>query len=372
MDNKVTLSSTFNMSLGFIPVIISMILCQFISGDLAIYIGAITGLFLSLIWYLDSRCKAVNFVLSVATVILVVYSLLFITRLVDSNVKWIPFSLEVSMLIFLGVFYLFRKRLSAFFERRNSKGGNAFMHGVESTIVAIQVLFIIVIIHFAVIIIAGLVTLSPVGNNTKFFLYNLLPPFVLISCILFNQYGLYYFNKLMSHTKYISVVNNQGKVIGRASKLDAVDYKNKFTNPVIRIIPIYENMIFLCQRSMESIFDKGKIDTPMETFLNYNEKIESAVKRLLNDSFPGVKDLETTFTIKYHLKTEETSRLIYLFTLFVNNSDVLRNEACKNCKLWTLPLIEQNLNINYFSTSMEHEYEFLKDIIYTREKYRAI
>ena len=44
MDHKGILSSAFNMSLGFIPVIISILLCEFITQDTAIYIGTVIGL----------------------------------------------------------------------------------------------------------------------------------------------------------------------------------------------------------------------------------------------------------------------------------------------------------------------------------------
>ena len=39
MGKQKVLSSKFNMSLGYIPVIISIILCEFIMQDIAIYIG---------------------------------------------------------------------------------------------------------------------------------------------------------------------------------------------------------------------------------------------------------------------------------------------------------------------------------------------
>ena len=44
MDHKGILSSAFNMSLGFIPVIISILLCELITQDTAIYIGTYTFL----------------------------------------------------------------------------------------------------------------------------------------------------------------------------------------------------------------------------------------------------------------------------------------------------------------------------------------
>ena len=44
MDYKGILSSAFNMSMGFIPVIISILLCEFITQDTAIYIGTVIGI----------------------------------------------------------------------------------------------------------------------------------------------------------------------------------------------------------------------------------------------------------------------------------------------------------------------------------------
>lgn len=43
MSKRGVLSSKFNMSLGFIPVIVSIILCEFITQDISIYIGAGVG-----------------------------------------------------------------------------------------------------------------------------------------------------------------------------------------------------------------------------------------------------------------------------------------------------------------------------------------
>ena len=44
MNHKGILSSAFNMSLGFVPVIISIFLCEIITQDIAIYIGTGIGI----------------------------------------------------------------------------------------------------------------------------------------------------------------------------------------------------------------------------------------------------------------------------------------------------------------------------------------
>lgn len=51
MSKRGVLSSKFNMSLGFIPVIVSIILCEFITQDISIYIGAGVGPFIVYIPY---------------------------------------------------------------------------------------------------------------------------------------------------------------------------------------------------------------------------------------------------------------------------------------------------------------------------------
>lgn len=63
MSHKGILSSAFNMSLGYIPVIISIVLCEFITQDTAIYIGTGIGLLYS---YYSMHRKGVripNFIL---------------------------------------------------------------------------------------------------------------------------------------------------------------------------------------------------------------------------------------------------------------------------------------------------------------------
>ena len=74
MAHKGTLSSAFNMSLGFIPVIISILLCELITQDTAIYIGTgigIIGIYLS---YRRKGLLIPNFILYIATGVLALLS----------------------------------------------------------------------------------------------------------------------------------------------------------------------------------------------------------------------------------------------------------------------------------------------------------
>lgn len=72
----------------------------------------------------------------------------------------------------------------------------------------------------------------------------------------------------------------------------------------------------------------------------------------------------------YHFENKVTNRLIYLFILDVEDDNLLRGKQVKDGKLWTFQQIEHNLGKNFFSCCFENEYEHLKDVICTREKYK--
>ena len=76
------------------------------------------------------------------------------------------------------------------------------------------------------------------------------------------------------------------------------------------------------------------------------------------------------FNFMYHFENEATNRLVYLFTLDLDDDSILCNKNFKGGKLWTFQQMEHNLGRNFFSSCLEYEFEHLEAIIYTREKYK--
>lgn len=68
---------------------------------------------------------------------------------------------------------------------------------------------------------------------------------VFISGILFNQFGIFYFNIVMNHTVFVPIVNTKGDVMGKAIASEAINRKNDYINPVIRIAVASHGMLFL-------------------------------------------------------------------------------------------------------------------------------
>ena len=223
MDHKGILSSAFNMSLGFIPVIISILLCELITQDTAIYIGTgigIIGIYLS---YRRKGLLIPNFILYIATGVL---ALLSVAALIPGDYVppgALPLTLEVSILIPMLSLYMHKKRfINHFLKQIGSCNKRLYAQGAEAAVVSARIALIFGILHFIIFSIT-VIFQNPLSKTSLFVLYKVLPPTVFLMSILFNQIAIRFFNHLMSHTEYVPIVNTKGDVIGKTPAIEAVN-----------------------------------------------------------------------------------------------------------------------------------------------------
>ncbi|WP_294606655.1 hypothetical protein [uncultured Bacteroides sp.] len=370
MSKKGVLSSKFNMSLGFIPAIVSIVLCEFITQDISIYIGAGVGVLYSLFTLWNKGARIPNFLLYCTTGMLLLLTLTTFFFGDCSTRDMFPLTLEISTLIPIVVIFLNRRRFLAHQISQSKKCcKQLFAQGAESAIVSARVVIIITFIHLLAIFIAILVP-GPLSDTARNVLFRFCPPAVFILSILFNQFGILYFNVMMEHTAFVPIVNTKGDVIGRSLAVDAINRKNEYINPVVRIAVSHNGMLYLRPRSQRCILERGKTDVPMECYLLYGETLEQSIVRLVKQAFPQAPIQDLQFNIMYHFENKVTNRLIYLFLLDIEDDNLLRDKQIKDGKLWTFQQIEHNLGKNFFSCCFENEYEHLKEVICTREKYK--
>lgn len=370
MGNKEALSSAFNMSLGFIPVIVSMLLCEFISQDLSIYIGTAIGILFSYRGISRRGAHLPNFILYISTAMLVLLSLATLLPGDYVPIGALPLTLEVAILIPMLILYLHKKRfINHYIRQRMQYYKRLFAQAAESAVVSARVALILGTLHFITISIC-IVTVHPLGPTGLLILYHILPPAVFILSITFNQLGINYFNRIMANMEYVPIVNKQGHIIGKTLAVEAINFKNPYINPVIRIAISSHRMLYLCPRSAHAMLDKGKVDVPLECYLRYGETLAECANRMIRNALPEAGDKEPIFTVSYHFENKVTNRLVYLFIIDIEDDSILRDSHLKHGKLWTFQQIEDNIGRHFFSECFEHEYEHLKQVIDIREKYK--
>lgn len=358
------------MSLGFIPVVISILLCEFIAQDISIYIGAGVGLLSSIHSARHKGTHVPQIILYCTTGVLL---LLSATALFFANYCprfMLPLTLEISVLIPPFIIYLNRRRFPGYHPSQTRRCRKLlFAQGAEAAIVSARVILLIGLLHFLAISLAVLAC-HPLGETASHLLFYVAPLLVFVAGILFNQFGIVYFNIVMDHTVFVPTVNTRGDVTGRVIASDAINRKNGYINPVIRIAVAWHGMLFLLPRPKCSAFEPGKTDLPMEGYLIYGETLEQGAHRILRQAFPAAPPSRLHFNLMYHFENEATNRLVYLFTLDLDDDTLLCDKDFKEGKLWTFRQIEHNLGQNFFGSCLEYESEQLEAIIYTREKYK--
>ncbi len=372
MRRKLTLSYVFNMSLGFTPAIIAILLCGVLPNHIAIYIGTGFGIVYTFLTMLQRANRAPNLILFISTAILGVLSIITLipSHLIpDVPVHALPIVIESSILILMLIIYLQRNKLSEYFRNKKER---LLCQSVESTIVSARVALALGTIHLVVILLALLFGKHPMKENTFQAIFLIMPWVIFIACIVFNQIGIAYFNNAVRRTVILPVVNKRGDVIGRSVAAEALKNKNKHINPVVRVAIVTNGMLFLCKRAQTRILDKGKMDVPLERYLRFGETLEECANDLVHSTFPDAKEvLKPVFSVSYHFENEITNRLTYLFILDVKDDIILCDPRFDGGKLWTLNQIDQNLGREYFGSCLEEEFEHLKVIIDIRERYKV-
>lgn len=370
MRGRKAIPVTFNMSFGLIPVILCMILSEFIPDEYALYACSLLGIAYSFSSYYLSGRKIYNFVLYISTAILIILSLATLLPRQMFPSRTIPFTLEVMMFILTAALFYGQNILKRIFNAGQcSKCDDLIGKSIDSSIVSARVISIMGALH-CITIMLFLIAAHPLSHGTNLILFYILPPMLLLFSIGINQVGIHFANQIMDDEEEIPIVNEQGNVTGRTFKSEAPIYKDTLINPVIRIAFICNGMIFLCSRKPDCVIDQDKTDIPLEGYLLFGEKPEKGVNRLIHEAYPKGAPIQPRFSIKHHFKNEETDRIIYLYIANIENEETLCIPYFKDSKLWTFQQIEQNLDKNYFCECFEDEYLHLKEVVKIWEEFK--
>lgn len=224
MSHQRILSSRFNMSLGFIPVIISIILCEFITQDMSIYIGAGVGLLFSIYSVRHRGTHVPQIILYCTTGMLLLLSVTTLFLVNYCPRFMLPFTLEISAIIprssstsigegfWTTTCLRHRNAASNFCTRGRSRHRIRTRNPYHKPAA------------FSDYLLGGSGQL-PFGRHYPPHSVYVAPPLVFISGILFNQFGIFYFNIVMNHTVFVPIVNTKGDVMGKAIASEAINRK---------------------------------------------------------------------------------------------------------------------------------------------------
>lgn len=155
------------------------------------------------------------------------------------------------------------------------------------------------------------------------------------------------------------IVNEQGKIVGNIQPLVSLKIEKKYMHPIIRILFIKENMIFLQKNCKNDLIFPCLWDAAISNHIRTGETIEDCIERTAEEKY-GLKDLKPFFLSNYIHRTENEQHYAFLFIACNVNNIEPNYQKINQAKWWTLQQIEENLSTGIFTQNFIIEYNLLQ------------
>lgn len=181
--------------------------------------------------------------------------------------------------------------------------------------------------------------------------------FAVYFCLLWviKQLNIRRFNK----EEWFPVVDENGKVTGKAPRSICHDGKSKLLHPVVHLhLFNNEGKLFLQKRSLKKDIQPGKWDTSVGGHIGLQETIEDALFREVGEEI-GLKNFEPQFINKYVWESSREKELVFSFVSVSDNLPVINKNEIDEGKFWVIDEVRRNIGKEIFTPNFEHEFKIL-------------
>jgi isopentenyldiphosphate isomerase/intracellular septation protein A len=162
-----------------------------------------------------------------------------------------------------------------------------------------------------------------------------------------------------SNEEWFPIVNEDGKVTGKAPRSVCHDGKSKLLHPVVHLhLFDKEGKIFLQKRSVKKDIQPGKWDTSVGGHIAPGETIEDALSREVREEI-GLKNFEPQFMNKYVWESSCERELVFSFVTLSDFMPVIDRDEIDEGKFWTTDAVRKNIGKGIFTPNFENEFRLL-------------
>jgi isopentenyldiphosphate isomerase/intracellular septation protein A len=179
--------------------------------------------------------------------------------------------------------------------------------------------------------------------------------------ILFGGYFVFEFVKTrisgnkLKNEEYLPILNNEGKMIGKAPRSACHANKN-YLHPVVHLHVINsKGEIYLQKRPMNKI-QPGKWDTAVGGHITFGEDIETGLKREAMEEL-GIKDFKVKLAANYVWESDIEREYVFCFITNYDGSVTINQAEVADGKFWLYSEIKNNLGKGIFTPNFEEEFK---------------
>ena len=322
------------------------------------FVAAVAGeIFIRL--YFKSRAYSLSlYVVSVSLLLTFVFYLTDSPTPTSRGNIYIIFC-EIMIVCFYILLRLSKTFIAAKFLRSKNSIEKALLNEFYTTAAFFQYLFTI---HLFLIIIYGYYIQFTTSEFYDFTMFTVLPVTIIVAMLIYEVVKINGLATKLKMEEWLPIITERGEVTGKIAKSVSMKMKNKFMHPIVRIALISNGKVFLQERKADDMLCPGKLDYPFEKYILFKHDINIAARNIIYHLVGDDIDIPFKFLMKYTFDSENTKRLIFLFTAEIKDECAIKRTAKMPGKFWTMKQIEHSFVDEVFSENFELEYEYLKNM----------
>ena len=360
----------YNQAIGLSPLLLFMFLNYYFSYWLSFIIGVSFCLICVVLFWILSRDKVYLFILLPSAFTFVLYSLCMCLRLEPMLYAYSPLVAELLFVVTLTVTG-FTKR--AVLRRVRNSGRHASRRAsLRATLnefyFLAQLLQNLYTLHLFAILFYGMLPDTMRNMRVARFLYLDLGWIIGVLVIIYEQIRVSLMRGSLKKEMWLPVLNDKGKVIGCIARSVSRSLPKKYFHPIVRVVILFNGMLYLTKRSKEEFVSPETVDYPMHNYILFRRSVESTLKETLG-ILSRDKSLTLRFLVRYTFENEKVKHLVSLYVVRLRTEEQLLRCKRRSGKLWTPKQIEENLKAGIFSEYFEKEFPYLKSTILLAENF---
>lgn len=345
----------FNPVIHFLPLIVFMVVNDFWDLKTA-WIATLPVIFILFLYIYFFYRKIVQWFVFSVFVVFVVGSVIsfFPVEKLPSRIGDV--ALESAVLIFFILSLIFRKPVETMLNQRKSKLP-PMVNNLNEMFRMLWMLGAVIFIYIHAYLVTASLQVSNLDYTLRFIHDAYLVLFLFV--VFYELIRVTLIRVKLFREEWWPILNEKGKMIGSIHNKTSLSDPTKYIHPIIRVMLIENNRIFLQKRSQQDLVYPGYWDTALSNHVKVNETVEQCISRTANERY-GIKELKPIFLSNYMHETDVEYHYAFLFVACKLPDLEHNKEYIDHAKWWTVQQIEDNLSTDIFTENFLSEFELVK------------
>ncbi|MEA4850119.1 MAG: NUDIX domain-containing protein [Paludibacter sp.] len=345
----------FNPVIHFLPLIVFMVVNDFWDLKTA-WVATLPVVFILFLYIFFFYRKIVEWFLFSASVVFVVGAAITFLPVHKLHPLVAEVALESAVLLFFIFSLVFRRSIESVLNKRKSKLP-PMVNNLNEMFRMLWMLGAVIFVYIHIYLITASLPIPNLEYTLQFIHDAYLVLFLFV--VFYELIRVTLIRVKLFREEWWPILNEKGKMIGSIHNKTSLSDPTKYIHPIIRVMLIEDNRIFLQKRCQQDLVYPGYWDTALSNHVKVNETVEQCISRTANERY-GIKDLKPIFLSNYMHETDFEYHYAFLFVACKLPELEHNKDYIDHAKWWTVQQIEDNLSTDIFTENFLSEFELVK------------